>query len=193
MDGWIASLFVLLTVCTAARMYRTERRYCGRCVRAELWDDGRCYGLRHSDSSADNEPVELGRPSVNKDVTVPRRKERLVRHLFNSSNYSPLIRPARKPGDTVTTTFALYLSQLISVGWVDYRLAWQKEDFDHLEAIRVPASVVWKPDIVLFNNKDGQFDVALHSNVIVYNTGDCYWLPPAIFQSSCSIDVRQFP
>eukprot|EP00058_Branchiostoma_floridae_P009115 XP_002594603.1 hypothetical protein BRAFLDRAFT_121739 [Branchiostoma floridae] len=135
-------------------------------------------------------------------------EERLVRHLFNSTNYSPLIRPALRPGDIVTTTFSLYLSQLISVTekaeilktnvwleqqWQDYRLAWVKEDFDHLEAIRVPAAVVWKPDIVLFNNKDGQFDVALHSNVIVYNTGDCYWLPPAIFQSSCSIDVRQFP
>ncbi|XP_066271917.1 neuronal acetylcholine receptor subunit beta-4-like [Branchiostoma lanceolatum] len=135
-------------------------------------------------------------------------EERLVRHLFNSSTYSPLIRPALKPGDRITLKFSLYLSQLISVAekaeilktnvwleqsWTDYRLAWEGEDYDQLTAIRVPAAVVWKPDIVLFNNKDGQFDVALHSNVIVYSSGDCYWLPPAIFQSSCAIDVRQFP
>uniref|UniRef100_A0A3B4HBR3 Cholinergic receptor nicotinic delta subunit n=1 Tax=Pundamilia nyererei TaxID=303518 RepID=A0A3B4HBR3_9CICH len=42
-------------------------------------------------------------------------------------------------------------------------------------------------------SNDAQFEVAYYSNVLVYENGFCYWLPPAIFRSSCSINVRYFP
>lgn len=42
-------------------------------------------------------------------------------------------------------------------------------------------------------SNDAQFQVAYYSNVLVYNYGLCYWLPPAIFRSSCSINVNYFP
>ncbi|TWW61201.1 Acetylcholine receptor subunit delta, partial [Takifugu flavidus] len=35
--------------------------------------------------------------------------------------------------------------------------------------------------------------VAYYCNVLVDSTGLCYWLPPAIFRSSCSISVKYFP
>lgn len=41
----------------------------------------------------------------------------------------------------------------------------------------------------LYSN-DGQFDVALYVNVLVYNDGTVNWLPPAIYRSSCSIEVE---
>ncbi|TWW74003.1 Acetylcholine receptor subunit delta, partial [Takifugu flavidus] len=40
---------------------------------------------------------------------------------------------------------------------------------------------------------DAQFNVAYYCNVLVDSTGLCYWLPPAIFRSSCSISVKYFP
>lgn len=40
-----------------------------------------------------------------------------------------------------------------------------------------------------FSN-DGQFDVALYVNVLVYSDGTVNWLPPAIYRSSCSIEVQ---
>lgn len=42
-------------------------------------------------------------------------------------------------------------------------------------------------------SNDAQFQVAYYSNVLVYSNGLCYWLPPAIFRSSCSISVQYFP
>lgn len=42
-------------------------------------------------------------------------------------------------------------------------------------------------------SNDAQFQVAYYCNVLVYSTGYVYWLPPAIFRSSCSINVYYFP
>ncbi|KAJ6654966.1 hypothetical protein lerEdw1_006437 [Lerista edwardsae] len=53
--------------------------------------------------------------------------------------------------------------------------------------------MVWLPDIVLENNIDGQFDVAYFSNVLINPNGSMYWLPPAIFRSSCAVEVTFFP
>ncbi|KAG1944043.1 acetylcholine receptor subunit epsilon [Pimephales promelas] len=53
--------------------------------------------------------------------------------------------------------------------------------------------MVWLPEIVLENNNDAQFQVAYYCNVLIYPNGYVYWLPPAIFRSSCSINVNYFP
>ncbi|XP_035667406.1 neuronal acetylcholine receptor subunit beta-4-like [Branchiostoma floridae] len=135
-------------------------------------------------------------------------EERLVAMLFNTSRYNPLIRPARTVNEVITVNFRLSISQLISVNekdqvmktnvwlnqdWIDYRLVWNPEDYDNIEIIRVPSEITWKPDLVLFNNADGQYDVQLKTKALIANTGQVYWLPPAIYQSACSIEVRYFP
>ncbi|KTG40270.1 hypothetical protein cypCar_00019985 [Cyprinus carpio] len=53
--------------------------------------------------------------------------------------------------------------------------------------------MVWLPEVVLENNNDAQFQVAYYCNVLIYPNGNVYWLPPAIFRSSCSINVNYFP
>lgn len=40
---------------------------------------------------------------------------------------------------------------------------------------------------------DGTFEVAYLSNVLIYENGAMYWLPPAIFRSTCAIEVTFFP
>lgn len=40
---------------------------------------------------------------------------------------------------------------------------------------------------------DGVFEVALYCNVLVSPDGSVYWLPPAIFRSSCPVSVTYFP
>jgi len=37
--------------------------------------------------------------------------------------------------------------------WHDYQLRWDPTDFGGINVIRVVASKVWKPDIVLFNKQ----------------------------------------
>lgn len=35
--------------------------------------------------------------------------------------------------------------------WHDAHLKWNKEEYDGLEVIRIPSSLVWRPDLVLYN------------------------------------------
>ena len=35
--------------------------------------------------------------------------------------------------------------------WTDYRLTWDPEQYRGIKQIRVPASMVWRPDIIIYN------------------------------------------
>ncbi|CAF3155384.1 unnamed protein product [Rotaria sp. Silwood2] len=133
-------------------------------------------------------------------------EEQLYKELFQ--NYNPLIRPVRKLEDTITVSFSIALLQLISVvekeqvlktnvwlqvKWHDYQMQWKREKYGGIQSIRVPPNQVWTPDIVLFNNADGRYEASFKSHVVVYHNGDMNWVPPAIYKSSCYIDVKFFP
>uniref|UniRef100_UPI0037E7DA35 acetylcholine receptor subunit delta isoform X1 n=2 Tax=Semicossyphus pulcher TaxID=241346 RepID=UPI0037E7DA35 len=135
-------------------------------------------------------------------------EERLINYLIKEKQYYKELRPAERQQDTVDVYLGLTLSNLISLKevdetlltnvwiehtWTDYRLSWNETVFDGIDVIRLPSNMVWLPEIVLENNNDAQFEVAYYSNVLVYSNGLCYWLPPAIFRSSCSINVNYFP
>ncbi|XP_014268561.2 acetylcholine receptor subunit delta [Maylandia zebra] len=135
-------------------------------------------------------------------------EERVIEYVFKEMGYNKELRPVEKQQDVVDVNLALTLSNLISlkevdetlltnvwleITWTDYRLTWNSTEFGGIEILRLPPSMVWLPEIVLENNNDAQFEVAYYSNVLVYENGFCYWLPPAIFRSSCSINVRYFP
>ncbi|XP_045680308.1 acetylcholine receptor subunit epsilon [Phyllostomus hastatus] len=131
---------------------------------------------------------------------------RLYHHLFD--NYDPGRRPVRQSEDTVTITFKVTLTNLISlnekeetlttsvwigIDWHDYRLNYSKKDFGGVNPLRVPAKLVWLPEIVLENNIDGQFGVAHEANVLIDEGGSVSWLPPAIYRSTCAVEVTYFP
>lgn len=135
-----------------------------------------------------------------------RDEERLVRDLFRG--YNKLIRPVQNMTQKVEVAFGLAFIQLISVNeknqimksnvwlrlvWNDYQLQWDEADYGGISVLRLPPDKVWKPDIVLFNNADGNYEVRYKSNVLIYPDGEVLWIPPAIYQSSCTIDVTYFP
>uniref|UniRef100_A0A672N5Z4 Cholinergic receptor, nicotinic, epsilon n=1 Tax=Sinocyclocheilus grahami TaxID=75366 RepID=A0A672N5Z4_SINGR len=128
-------------------------------------------------------------------------------------NYNRNIRPARHPDEKVKGQVKLTLTKLISLNekedtlttnvwieiqWHDYRLAWNTSEYHGINLIRVPYNTVWLPDIVLENNIDGKFDVAyyLPPRATLVDTpldGSMYWLPPAIYRSTCAIEITYFP
>lgn len=55
-------------------------------------------------------------------------------------------------------------------------------------SILIPKIIIHVHYLISYSN-DGQFDVALYVNALVYNDGTVNWLPPAIYRSSCSIQV----
>ncbi|CAF0805891.1 unnamed protein product [Adineta steineri] len=67
------------------------------------------------------------------------------------------------------------------------------DDYSGVDQISVPHTNVWTPDVVLFNNADGNYEVSFKSKVVLMHTGEVQWVPPAIYKSSCRIDVKYFP
>ncbi|KAJ8354404.1 hypothetical protein SKAU_G00219710 [Synaphobranchus kaupii] len=135
-------------------------------------------------------------------------EERLVNDLLGPERYNKLIRPAVNKSQQVTIAIQVCLSQLISVNereqimttnvwltqeWHDYRLMWDPLEYEGIKKLRLPSRHIWLPDIVLYNNADGTYEVSFYSNAVVSNTGDIFWLPPAIYKSACKIEVKNFP
>ncbi|XP_056267959.1 neuronal acetylcholine receptor subunit alpha-3-like [Pseudoliparis swirei] len=133
-------------------------------------------------------------------------EHRLFSVIFSS--YNQHIRPVENVTDPVVVQFEVSMSQLVKVDelnqimetnlwlrhvWNDYKLRWDPKDFGGVEFIRVPSNRIWKPDIVLYNNAVGNFQVDDKTKAHLRHNGDVTWIPPAIFKSSCEIDVTYFP
>ena len=52
---------------------------------------------------------------------------------------------------------------------------------------------MWRPDILLYNSANENFDASFPTNIVVYNNGYCEQIPPGIFKSTCKIDITWFP
>ncbi|XP_052515851.1 neuronal acetylcholine receptor subunit beta-4 [Budorcas taxicolor] len=142
------------------------------------------------------------------DCRVANAEEKLMDDLLNKTRYNNLIRPATSSSQLISIRLHLSLAQLISVNereqimttniwlkqeWTDYRLAWNSSRYEGVNILRIPANRVWLPDIVLYNNADGTYEVSLYTNVVVRSNGSVLWLPPAICKSACKIEVKHFP
>ncbi|XP_077465169.1 neuronal acetylcholine receptor subunit beta-2-like [Stigmatopora argus] len=146
--------------------------------------------------------------TVSRTALCAEVEERLVGHLLSADRYNKLIRPAVNNSQQVTIYIQVSLAQLINVNereqimttncwltqvWNDYRLMWDPDEYEGIKKIRLPTQHIWLPDIVLYNNADGTYEVSFYSNAVVSNNGEVAWLPPAIYKSACKIEVRDFP
>uniref|UniRef100_A0A8C9Q4D7 Neuronal acetylcholine receptor subunit beta-4 n=1 Tax=Spermophilus dauricus TaxID=99837 RepID=A0A8C9Q4D7_SPEDA len=142
------------------------------------------------------------------DCRMANAEEKLMDDLLNKTRYNNLIRPATSSSQLISIQLELSLAQLISVNereqimttnvwlkqeWTDYRLAWNSSRYEGVNILRIPAKRIWLPDIVLYNNADGTYEVSVYTNVVVRSNGSIQWLPPAIYKSACKIEVKHFP
>nr|AAY28925.1 nicotinic acetylcholine receptor alpha4 subunit [Bemisia tabaci] len=124
------------------------------------------------------------------------------------SNYNRLIRPVVNNTETLVVQLRLKMSQLLEVSlksqvmttnvwveqkWNDYKLRWDPNEYGGVEMLYVPSEHIWLPDIVLYNNADGNYEVTLMTKATLNYTGDVLWRPPAIYKSSCEMNVLYFP
>uniref|UniRef100_A0A8B9K8Q9 Cholinergic receptor nicotinic alpha 9 subunit n=1 Tax=Astyanax mexicanus TaxID=7994 RepID=A0A8B9K8Q9_ASTMX len=123
-------------------------------------------------------------------------------------NYSNALRPVEDTDKTLNVTLQITLSQIkdmdernqvliaylwIRQTWYDAFLKWDKEEYDGLEVIRIPGSLVWRPDLVLYNKADDDLSETVDTNVVLRYTGEITWDAPSITKSSCVVDVSYFP
>ncbi|XP_071476844.1 neuronal acetylcholine receptor subunit alpha-3-like [Diadema antillarum] len=122
--------------------------------------------------------------------------------------YNPLIRPVQNDSETLMVDLTLALSQLVDIDeknqimitsiwlkqvWKDYKLVWDPDDFDGILAVHFPIEQLWRPDLVLYNTAEGAYDIETMNSATVLHDGTVTWKPPAIFRSSCTIDIEFFP
>ncbi|XP_052795030.1 acetylcholine receptor subunit alpha-like 1 isoform X2 [Mya arenaria] len=136
-------------------------------------------------------------------------EQRLHHEIMQKRHFSKLIKP---PGEgdnnTLTVKIAMRLSELLYVSernqivttkmwlrheWYDVRMKWDPTDFGNITYTHFPIEDMWRPDIVLYNNADGDFEVTLLVKAYVMYTGKVIWEPPAIYKSYCPINVEYFP
>ncbi|KAI7802192.1 neuronal acetylcholine receptor subunit alpha-5 precursor [Triplophysa rosa] len=132
-------------------------------------------------------------------------EDQLFKRLFR--NYQKWVRPVEDLNGTVQVKFGLAISQLVDVDeknqlmttnvwikqeWTDMKLRWNPDDYLGITSIRIPSDSIWIPDIVLYDNADGNFEATVTKAVVRYD-GTISWTPPANYKSACTIDVTFFP
>ncbi|XP_067666866.1 acetylcholine receptor subunit alpha-type acr-16-like isoform X2 [Haliotis asinina] len=142
------------------------------------------------------------------DSSQGENERRLLRHLFEDTNYNSLERPVANETHPVNVSLGIILQQIIDVEerkqilhsniwlkviWYDVNLVWIPEDFGNVTAVRVPTKKIWRPDILMYNSADEKFDGTFHTNIIISYDGKCLWVPPGMFKSTCQIDITWFP
>ncbi|UJR37392.1 hypothetical protein I4U23_030097 [Adineta vaga] len=135
-------------------------------------------------------------------------QRRLIKHLLTERQYDPLERPVQNDSQTLSVSMNLALQQIIDFdeknqvivinGWIvlmwhDYSLRWEPKDYDNIETIRLPSTLIWTPDVLLYNSADEKFDSTIKVNAVVQHTGDILYVPPGIFKSICPFDIASFP
>ncbi|PAV59885.1 hypothetical protein WR25_19795 [Diploscapter pachys] len=146
-------------------------------------------------------------PSADAPTSCSEDEEKLMIDLSKGYNY--LILPVQNLSTlpmTVKITIQLVLlinvdeknqvmqtNVWLTIKWFDFQMKWNPVNYGDIKQIRISPDKVWLPDIVLFNNADGNYEVSFMCNVVVEHTGQMLWVPPAIYKSSCIIDVEYFP
>uniref|UniRef100_T1KYX3 Uncharacterized protein n=1 Tax=Tetranychus urticae TaxID=32264 RepID=T1KYX3_TETUR len=144
--------------------------------------------------------------NLNQECHGGPHERRLLSNLLYE--YNPLERPVINESEPILVSFHLTLQQIIDLDeknqilqssiwlnmeWIDTNLRWNTSEYPGVKNIRISASKVWTPDVLLYNSADDKIDSSLHTNVVVESNGSCLWVPPGIFKSTCKVDITWFP
>ncbi|XP_077982686.1 neuronal acetylcholine receptor subunit alpha-3-like isoform X2 [Glandiceps talaboti] len=135
-------------------------------------------------------------------------EKKLHDQLFYQSGYDKFTRPVRNYTDTIEVEFTLSLSQILDVDeknqilrtscwleqiWYDYQLEWNPVDYSDITVVVIPYDWVWRPDIVLDNSANGEYQIPPPQYITVQYDGLVYYSPPAIFMTPCTMNIEYFP
>lgn len=81
----------------------------------------------------------------------------------------------------------------LNFAWNDVNMVWDPAQYNGITDVRLPYGTLWRPDVLLYNSVDSNFDSTYQSNFVVYSDGTINWIPPGIFEISCKIDITWFP
>lgn len=123
--------------------------------------------------------------------------------------YQTITKPSEMPGYQIEVHLDLVLDQILELSqteskiqvritvkqwWTDARLLWNQTEYNGIEYIHVDPEELWTPEIILYNNIDGQYLASLSdAPALLEWNGTVHWNPPSIYSANCNIRVTQFP
>ncbi|VDM28894.1 unnamed protein product [Toxocara canis] len=78
--------------------------------------------------------------------------------------------------------YSFYCNRASFQSWTDYKLKWNPADYGGVDILYVPSEMIWLPDIVLYNNADGNYQVTIMTKAKISSNGTVEWAPPAIYK-----------
>ncbi|KAK6184449.1 hypothetical protein SNE40_001895 [Patella caerulea] len=81
-----------------------------------------------------------------------------------------------------------------NLSWVDEQLVWNPADHGNFKLIHTPSSKIWKPSLEILNSlTKREIFGDDQSKVDILNNGRVTWLPSAVVETACRVDVSFFP
>ncbi|XP_023333751.1 acetylcholine receptor subunit alpha-type acr-16 [Eurytemora carolleeae] len=123
-------------------------------------------------------------------------------------SYNPLERPVFNESQSLDLHLNLSLQQIVdldeknqiltsniwlNIDWEDYSMLWNSTEYNGVEDVRIDPSLLWKPDLFLYNSASESFDATFPVNMVVSSNGRISQIPPGIFKSTCLVDITWFP
>ncbi|KAK2160315.1 hypothetical protein LSH36_136g05020 [Paralvinella palmiformis] len=123
-------------------------------------------------------------------------------------HYDKNVRPTTNTSMSTIIRFGIRLAQIVDIDevnqimtlnlwadqrWTDPRFSWDVKAYNNISMLFVPAEKLWRPDIVLYNNADGEYAITEMGKAVIYPNGNVSYSPPMQFKSSCEINVEYFP
>ncbi|VDK40055.1 unnamed protein product [Taenia asiatica] len=164
-----------------------------------------CRLRDHRDSNYERKPdpliCQISRQLVEccSDEAQTRLQRKLHQVAEGSKFIEQRLRVSRREKDVSYIGYKDEVNQILTTNvwveleWTDSRLIWEPEDFGGVTALFIPSEQLWLPDLLLYNNADGTYVIDIMTKAMVFHNGTVKWTPPAIFKSSCPINVQYFP
>ncbi|KAI1719785.1 neurotransmitter-gated ion-channel ligand binding domain-containing protein [Ditylenchus destructor] len=139
---------------------------------------------------------------------VNSQQKQLLEHLFDS--YRKELRPVLDESSGPTNvTVQLYFKQIQKVQendqtitlycwieeyWTDEFLRWSPDKFGGIRELHIPAEMLWKPDLLVYNNANMNVkDNEMQTNALVRNDGRVSLFRAIITDITCSLNLHRFP
>ncbi|KAK6169465.1 hypothetical protein SNE40_020515 [Patella caerulea] len=91
-----------------------------------------------------------------------------------------------------TKSGQLDVNAMLQQKWVDESLRWNSSNYGNIKTLAVPLSMLWKPDIILYNGISKE--QAFHDDTIVLEyTGRLRWIRSMRMQVRCDLNLAIFP
>jgi len=70
--------------------------------------------------------------------------------------------------------------------WTDNRLTWTPSEFGGITQMRLPASMIWTPDVKVYTAQDETTETRDAVNVVVMSNGTVMWIPMVTYKTYCT-------